>query len=929
MRPLLASVLFLVFGHAGYATETAPPLEVYDLRVDGMTSPLGVDSNAPRFSWKLRAAAGVRGTRQTAWQIIAAASRESLAGGHGEIWASGRVESAEQLHLAYAGRPLHSSEQVFWQVRVWDGNDRASAWSAPQSFTMGVLTATDWAPAKWITDEESLKWLNPPAGKTGTNPRANATLRLRREIIVRPLMIRAILHVSGLGQYQFYLNGHILSEDEYLLTPGWTDYTKTVLYDTYDVTNRMINGLNIVELELAGGMYSVQPGRYTKFTNPFRPLKAIAQLRLEYMDGSVESVVTDSHWQVAPGPTTFANVYGGEDHDAQLESDGRDWPAEPKQAWKSAVETDGPGGELRGASHSSPAFRTFETLKPVAKRELRPGVTVYDLGQNASLMLRLKLDGAGGSTVKIIPAELLKTDGSVDRESSGGGEASWNYTLSGREAESWSPKFFYHGCRYLQVECTAPAGQLLPKIISLEGIVVHSDSPPAGEFACSNELFNRIHTLIRWAQRSNLAHVITDCPHRERLGWLEQYHLNGPALRYEWDLAQLYNKTFDDMVDAQQPNGLVPDIAPEYVVFEGGFRDSPEWGSALILAAWQQYVWTGDDTPLRQHYDAMRRYLAYLESKATDHLLNHGLGDWYDLGPNRPGVAQLTPIALTATAIYYEDTVTLARIAHHLDHEADARGFAARAEEIMAAFNCAFFDAKENLYATGSQTAQAMPLVLDLVPPEHRAAVLDALVHDVRAHGNAITAGDVGYRYLLRALAEGGRSDVIYDMNNQSEKPGYGYQLAHGATSLTEAWNADPRSSQNHFMLGQIMEWFYADLAGLAPDPTAPGFGRVIIRPQPVAGIDWARARYESPRGPIAVEWRRTDGHFTLKLDVPPNVTATVIWPMAVAGPISESGRPAETAPGVRLLSGQPENKTAFEVASGHYEFQAAVGNTR
>ncbi len=918
MRPLFASLLVLVFCRVGFATETAAPLEVYDLRVDGMTAPLGVDSVAPRFSWKLRAPAGVRGARQAAWQILAAASREALAGGHGEIWDSGRLESAEQLHLPYAGRPLHSSEQVFWQARVWDGDGFASEWSAPQAFTMGVLTVADWAPAKWITDAESLKWLNPPAGEKGTNPRANATLRLRREIIVRTPMIRAILHVSGLGQYQLYLNGHILSEDEYLLTPGWTDYTKTVLYDTYDVTNRMINGLNVVEFELAGGMYSVQPGRYTKFTNPFRPLKAIAQLRLEYMDGSVETVVTDSHWQVAPGPTTFANVYGGEDFDARLAD----------ASWEAAVETAGPGGELRGNSHSSPAFRTFETLKPVAKRELRPGVTVYDIGQNASLMPRLKFDGSGGSTVKIIPAELLKPDGSIDRESSGGGEASWNYTLSGREAESWSPKFFYHGCRYLQVERTAPQGQPLPKIVSLEGIVVHSDSPPAGEFACSNELFNRIHTLIRWAQRSNLAHVITDCPHRERLGWLEQYHLNGPALRYEWDLARLYNKTFDDMADAQQPNGLVPDIAPEYVVFEGGFRDSPEWGSALILAAWQQYVWTADDTPLRRHYDAMCRYLAYLDGKATGHLLNHGLGDWYDLGPNRPGVAQLTPIALTATAIYYEDTVALARIARHFDREADARAFAARAEEIMAAFNHSFFDAKKGRYATGSQTAQAMPLVLDLVPPEHRAAVLDALVHDVRAHGNAITAGDVGYSYLLRALAEGGRSDVIYDMNNQSERPGYGYQLAHGATSLTEAWNADPRSSQNHFMLGQIMEWFYGDLAGLAPDPSAPGFNRVIIRPQPVAGIDWARARYESPHGSIAVEWRRMGGSFTLQLDLPPNTSASVIWPMAVAGLVQEGNQPAENAQGVVLAPGQRESTRVFELVSGHYEFHANKGSS-
>ena len=568
-------------------------------------------------------------------------------------------------------------------------------------------------------------------------------------------------------------------------------------------------------------------------------------------------------------------------------------------------------------------MREQATLLPVSVRELRPGVKIYDLGQNAALIPRLKVLGSAGSTVKIIPAELLKPDGSVDRGSCGGGDAAWNYILMGWwEGEAWFPKFFYHGCRYLQVELTAPAGRPLPEIISLEGVVVHSASPAAGEFACSSELFNRIHTLVRWAQRSNLAHVITDCPHREKLGWLEQYHLNGPALRYEFDLGRLFAKTFGDMVDAQEANGLVPSIAPDYVIFNDGFRDSPEWGSALILSAWQQYVWTGDDTPIRQHYDAMRRYLGYLDGKATGHLLNHGLGDWYDIGPKPPGWSQLTPIALTATALYYESTVALAQFAQRLGRTEGAHALTARAGAIKAAFNHKFFDAEKATYATGSQTAQALPLVLNLVPKDKRAAVLAGLVRDVQARGNAVTAGDVGYRYLLRALAEGGRSDVIYAMNAQSEKPGYGYQLAHGATSLTEAWNAGPTSSQNHFMLGQIMEWFYHDLVGLTPDAAAPGFANVIIQPQPVAGIDWARASYISPRGKIAVEWRRSGGSFTLKIDLPPNTSATVVLPESIQGPVLESGTPIRGNSAITPLPAQAGSSFRYAINSGHYEFQ-------
>lgn len=753
-----------------------------------------------------------------------------------------------------------------------------------------------------------------------TNARANSTLLLRREFNVRPGLRRALLHASGLGHYALRINGAAI--DAGLLTPGWTDYEKTVLYDTLDLTDALREGRNAAAFELASGMYNVQPGRYSKFVGPFRPLMAIAQLRLEYADGSVDTIVTDAAWKVLPGPTTFAHVFGGEDYDARKVPLGWDRPDFDDRGWTPAVETAGPGGQLRGASAASPAFRTFDVLPPVSQRQLRPGVTVYDLGQNASLMLHLRVRGAAGSRVKVIPAELVSPDGSVNRESAGGGDAFWNYTLAGSaEGEEWRPTFFYHGSRYLQVELTpASDGGPLPSIQTIEGLVAHSDSPSAGKFACSDDLFNRIHTLIRWAQRSNLSHVITDCPHRERLGWLEQYHLNGPALRYEWDLTRLYQKTFQDMASAQQPNGLVPDIAPEYVKFSGGFRDSPEWGSALILAAWQHWVWTGDDSPLRDHYDAMRRYVDYLASKSQDHLVSHGLGDWYDVGPKRPGVAQLTPIPLTATAIYYEDVVALARIAELLGRRADADELSKRAEQIKAAFNAKFFDRSTGSYAAGSQTSQSMPLVLGLVPEERRAAALEALVADVHRRGDSVSAGDVGYRYLLRALADHGRSDVIFAINHQSEKPGYGYQLAHGATSLTEAWDARPSSSQNHFMLGQLVEWFYGDLAGLAPDPTAPGFGRVIVKPQPVAGIDWARARYESPRGPIAVEWRRVCNGIRLELEIPPNSSARVTVPVRAGEEILVNERSHNRFEHVKSI-GRTDVDETLEVSSGHYVF--------
>jgi hypothetical protein len=1038
-----------------------------ELRCDGMVNPLGVDSSPPRLSWQLRGD-GSRGLRQQAWRVLAASSREKLADDAGDLWDSGRVESPEQLHLPYAGRPLRAAEQAFWKVRVWDGDGRASRWSDVATWTMSALS--DPPRGRWITDPDLLrrvrprlgyrsqdtatadavKWIqvdlgaahaierlrfhallhdvperlgfprrfrveianrpdftdaarvadqtaadlsqwtntidvpvkdltaryvrltatllrvlegqaslaisqveviaggknvaagasvtasdsreDPPwaaaaatdgLGVPGANPRANDTLRLRREFRVGPGLRRALASVCGLGQYEMTVNGTRVAMG--LLSPGWTAYHKTCLYDTHDLTPLMRPDANAVGLVLAGGMYNVQAGRYHKFVSAFRPLTAITELRLEYEDGRVEVVGTDQSWRVGGGPITFSNVYGGEDHDARREARGWDEPGFDDSAWAPAVATDGPGCVLRGASHASPPFRAFESIAPVKVTERRPGLAVYDFGQNASMMPRLRVRGPAGATVVMAPAELLHADGSLDRKSVGGADAWWSYTLAGRpEGETFVPRFFYHGSRYLQVERHAPAGGPLPEIERLESVVVHSDSPPAGDFACSSELFNRIRTLIRWAQRSNLAHVVTDCPHRERLGWLEQYHLNGPSLRYETDLARLFAKTFADMADAQRPNGLVPDITPEYVVFNDGFRDSPEWGSAIVLAAWQHHVWTGDDTPLRRNYEAMKRYVAYLASRAQGEIVSHGLGDWYDIGPGPPGYSQLTPIPLTATAIYFEDVEALSRIAKQLGHLDDAVRYREAAARIKVAFNRRFFDPATALYATGSQTAQALPLVLGLVPDEHRVRALDALVRDVRAHGNGTTAGDVGYRYVLRALAQGGRSDVIYDMNHQAERPGYGYQLARGATSLTEAWDANPGSSQNHFMLGQIIEWFYADLAGLAPDPAFPGFARVRIAPQPLPGITWARASYASPRGPVAVAWRNEEGTFTLEVTLPPNSAAEVSVPTADPGSLREGGQPLERAPGVHSIR-PGRGRVVLAVDSGRYTFSAAV----
>ncbi len=885
----------------------AAALIVYDLRCDSAIDPLGVDSAKPRLSWKVRGDG--RGRRQTAYRILAAPSREGLDRARGDLWDSGVVSSDETAGIFYSGKPLRSFQRVFWKIRVWDENRAPSEWSPTAGWTMGVLDPADWRAV----------WIGAPAPVQGDG--AADSLLLRRELTVRPGLARALAYVCGLGYYEMTLNGRRVGED--LLTPGWTKYDKTCLYDAYDVTPLLAAGRNAAGILLGNGFFNVKAGRYTKYKGSFGPIRAIGLLRLEYADGSVDYCGTDDSWKTHAGPITFSCIYGGEDFDARLVQAGSDRAGFDDRDWPRAVKMPGPGGVLRGTSAAAPPIRAFETLKPVSVRALRPGRCVYDLGQNAPIMLRLAVRGTAGSSVRVTPAELLNANGTVDRRSSGGGECYWQYTLADRGEELYQSKFFYHGSRYLQAELRSAApGGPLPEIVAIEGLVVHSSSAPIGDFACSNDLFNRIRTLVRWAQRANMMSLLTDCPHRERLGWLEQYHLNGPSLRYEWDLASLFAKGMTDMADSQLENGLVPDIAPEYTVFSGGFRDSPEWGAAYVIVPWQQYLWTGDIELLRRHFDGMKRYVEYLASKADGHILSHGLGDWYDIGPKPPGYAQLTPIALTATAFYYQDARILADAAALIGRADEAKDYGKQAADIRDAFNRKFLDARRGVYATGAQAAQAIPLVMGLVPEESRAAAAEALVKDVLSRGNALTAGDVGFRYLLRALADAGRSDVIFDMNAQSDKPGYGYQLKKGATSLTEAWDAGPESSQNHFMLGHIMEWFYGDLAGIRGSIDGPGFKKIIIQPSPVGDLKWARGSLETVRGRIESNWKIEGGTFFLKIIIPANTTARVHVPVAPGGAVLEGGRTAEKSEAIKAI-GLINGRSVFEIGSGRYVFEA------
>jgi hypothetical protein len=687
------------------------------------------------------------------------------------------------------------------------------------------------------------------------------------------------------------------------------------------------SGRNVLAVVLGNGMYNVQrtelPGvpprgqRYTKFVGSFGAPKLIAQLDVRYADGSSETIATDRRWKVERGPVVFDSTYGGEDYDARREPNGWRMPRFDDAPWDPAQVVDGPGGALVPAM--APAVGQHETYAPVKRTDLGSGRVVYDLGQNLAGIVRLSVRGSAGAIARVVPGELLNPDGTVT-QATFHGPMWWSYTLRGDEAgETWKPLFGYGGFRYVQVEWTPGPGMAAAKspptprgeLLTLVGIVQHSNAPVAGHFASSNEMLNKIHALIVAAIHNNEVSLLTDCPEREKLGWLEQTHLQASGLMFNNDLQSLFRAQDRNMMDAQKPDGIVPTIAPQYTHFgpkNAVFDDSPEWGSASVLEPWWAYRFYGNKAELEHDYPMMQRYVTALENKAVDGIVAYGLGDWYDIGPGAPGFEKNTTLGVTATLMLYEDAAAMAHIAKLLGHAEDAARYEALAKKTAEAFNRRFWDAGHGWYDRGSQTANAMPLALNIVPAERRAQVLAHIVADIHSHNDHVTAGEVGYPYLLRALADGGRDDAILAMMLRKDPPSYGSQLAAGATSLTEAWDANPHSSQDHLMLGGAEEWFYRRLGGMDIDLSRNvAAERLIMRPIAVAGIDWVRCGFESKLGKVESDWEREGNVVRYTVTVP--VASTVVLP---EGAKSEKGSHA-----LRSSEGQ----VVFRVEPGKWKF--------
>lgn len=916
---LIIAAIWLSFNSLNGFCQLSPA----DLKCEYKVNPVGIETQAPRFSWTFNSPA--RGVSQSAYQLCVADSKKELQAGKANIWDSGKVLSANNSSVVFAGKAFDMAKKYFWSVRIWDQSGKISKWSDASEFCTGILSQNEWNNAKWMAYEDlpdSMKVV--PGIHLNGDELGHKLLNrcvnpyFRKEIIISKTVSEAYAFVSGLGQYELYLNGTKVSTD--FLTPGWTDYTKRCLYNSYAITGQLRRGGNSIGCIAGAGFFYINRERYRKFVGAygFPMVRMIVHIR--FTDGTTQEIVSDGSWKTAPSPIEYTGIYGGEDYNANKELPGWDKPGYNDAMWKNAILAKGPEGFMQAQTEYP--LKVMQTFKVKTVTAPAPGKYIYDFGQNASGIIELEVQGRKGDTVKITPSELLDKNGLVTQKSSGG-PFYFRYILKGDKVEHWTPRFTYYGFRYAMVEGAVPENvkkDEKPRIISLKFLHTRSFSPTAGSFSCSNPFYNKVFNLIDWSIKSNMASVLTDCPHREKMGWLEEVHLMGESINYNYDVFHLYNKVLDDMIDAQADNGMAASTAPEYVHFPGAYQDCPGYGSAIVIVPWYLYKWYGDKQAIVKSYDNMARYVAYLGTKAKSNILDYGLGDWLDLGPKKPGLSQLTPISLTATAFYYYDAFLLSKMAGILGNHADSVKYAQLSESIKDSFNARFYNSQTKSYGTGSQTSLSMPLYMGIVNKNDYNGVFENLKNSLILNKKVLTAGDIGHRFLLKSLEQSGESQLIFDMYNRTDVPGYGFQLKQGATALTEHWAALDYLSQNHMILGHLMEWFYTGLAGIRQQEGDTGFKKIIIDPQQAGDITWVKASHLTTNGEIKVDWRKDKDRFILKVQIPANSEAEVILPVQKPGDVTVNGQLVKNNNQVLKISDNT-GKLVLKIASGAYEF--------
>jgi alpha-L-rhamnosidase len=955
-----ATIVAIVWCQSSLAPSQAA-LIPENLRCEYRFNPLGIDALPPRLTWQVQSQE--RNQRQTAYEILVAGDEKSLQQNTGDIWDSGKVAGDQTINVEYAGQPLSSREVCYWKVKVWDQSGKTSDWSAPAAWSMGLLHTNDWH-ASYISYRDSTPVFTnrdalylPPARQ------------YRKEFVAAKKIVRAILYSTALGIYELHLNGQRVGDA--MFAPGWTDYRQRAYYQTYDVTKLVNQGANAIGAWVADGWYSGYVGvglwfglgteKVGRFTYGKTPA-FMAQLELEYADGSRDTILTGPTWKVTGnGPIWQADILMGEVYDARREMTGWDQPGFDAASWENAIPardngsvpvkfytsvqvgTNGESFQVEGVDRdigfqkpavlsASPCapVRPFEELKPIAITSPTNGVYIFNLGQNISGVARLKVRGPAGTMIRLRYGEMLYPDGQLMTENLRKARATDYYILRGDPGgETFQPRFTYHGFQY--VEVTGYPGRPEPGAIT--GIVIHSDTPPTSDFACSDPLVNQLFKNIRWTQYDNFVDIPTDCPQRdERLGWLGDAQTYIRAATYNADVPAFYAKWLQSVMDAQRSNGVFPVYCPyPFAVDED---HAIAWSDAGVICPWTLWKIYGDTRIIKDCWQPMVKFMAWRKSTCRGFLgINQGrnVGDWLASGG-------ATPLDFLDTVYYASTSRMMSQMAAAIGKSGEASNYQVQFENIKNAF-AAKYVRPDGTLSVDTETAYVLALYLNLLPENLRHAageILAGKIHaSARQHNSGITTGFLGTSHLLPVLSSVGQNDLAVRLIQSRKFPSWGFEVEQGATTVWENWDGYTRktgfdgpgmNSFAHYSPGAVCEWMFSDLAGIDTDGVA--YDHIIIRPTPptpgsnpdVQPINWVQAHYDSVHGRISTAWRQSLHKFDLQVVIPPNTTAVVYIPARGLETVTESGNALTATVGVK--SCRTENDRAvIEIGSGSYDF--------
>ncbi|RKD89886.1 alpha-L-rhamnosidase [Mangrovibacterium diazotrophicum] len=894
-------------------------VSVGGLTCELLKDPAGIEILQPRLGWKIES--DQRDIHQTAFQILVASTAEKLAADDADCWNSGKIDSDQSQLISYSGKELQSADNCFWKVKVWT-NKGESEWSEPAQWSMGLLYFKDWR-ARWIGFDKAFPW-----DDDSFHARLSARY-FRKEFNLKKAIQEAKAYIIGLGLYELSLNGEKVGES--VLAPSPTDYHENIKYNIYDLTDELKKGENALGVVVGNGRYYATRQHYKGYKiKNFGFPKLLFQLVVKYTDGTTEYVISNNSWKgTADGPIRSNNEYDGEEYDARKEMPGWDTVGFDDSNWLEPEYVEQPDGKYEAQLNTN--MKVLKEIKPVSVREQSPGKYILDLGQNFAGWLHLNVNGNAGDTITMRFGEILQDDGELFTTNLRDAQATAQYIVRGAGVESWEPKFVYYGFRY--VEITGWPGK--PTVDDFIGKVVSDDMAVHGTFSTSNAMINQIYHNAYWGILSNYKGMPVDCPQRnERQPWLGDRTVGCYGENFIFDNAALYRKWVDDIAYSQKPDGTVSDVAPAYWRY---YSDNMSWCGTFLMVADMLYQHTGDTEPIIKHYAGMKKWLSYMEARYLEDgiMTKDSYGDWCEppatIEEGRGKSAdQKYPSALISTAYYYHYLELMQRFAKLSGNEQDIAGYQEQAGKVKDAFQITFYKAEQKGYGDNKLTENILAVAMGLVPDLKKEEVVGTIVKTIEETNNGhLSTGVIGTQWIMRTLTENGHADWAWKLATNTTYPSWGYMVENGATTIWELWNgntaAPKMNSYNHvMMLGDLLIWFYEDLAGIKSSDQAVGYKQIEMKPQLIEGLDSVNASYKSPYGTIASSWTKTKKKFEWSISVPANTSALVSIPASSLNDIKESGKAIAGNAAFNVVKTE-DGRVVLEVGSGSYHWTSKL----